>query len=284
MALQRVGTCQKVVDEERARHAAVAVPDFTGLAEDLETAWKAPGTTMRTRQRLVRALVENIVADVDEAAREVVLVIHWKGGQHSSVRVRKPKSGETECVTSGEAIDIIRSMAGRWSDGHIAASLNRMGLRTGRNNTWNAKRVNAARHIHGIDGCFSVDKSGEWCTMLEAAKELGVSRHTIGRLLSDQTLPAHQVVPRAPYQIRRSDLQSARLKLHWGARELRAARIPKTNSQCFQIFSKDAHNDTPLGRGETTRPVGSCHAARGHCRRVPTPSRAGVCRSRRANP
>ena len=35
---------------------------------------------MRTRQRLLRALVIDIIADVDEAAREVVLTIHWRGG------------------------------------------------------------------------------------------------------------------------------------------------------------------------------------------------------------
>jgi hypothetical protein len=36
---------------------------------------------MRTRQRLVRALITEIVADVDEAAGEIVLVIHWKGSR-----------------------------------------------------------------------------------------------------------------------------------------------------------------------------------------------------------
>jgi hypothetical protein len=50
----------------------------------------APRTTMRTRHRLVRALITEIVADVDEAAGEIVFVIHWKGGQHSGLRVRKP--------------------------------------------------------------------------------------------------------------------------------------------------------------------------------------------------
>lgn len=207
-ALQRVQACRKVVEEQTARNAAVELPDFTGLAEDLKTAWKAPGTTMRTRQRLVRSLVEDIVADVDADAGVVVLVIHWKGGQHSSVRVRKPKTGEHGCVTSGEALEIIRSMAGRWSDDHIAASLNRMGLRTGQNKTWTAKRVSSIRRVNGIDAYFSADKSGQWCTMTEAAKELGVTNHAIRRLIKEQDLPAHQVVPGAPYQIRRSDLQS----------------------------------------------------------------------------
>jgi hypothetical protein len=59
-------------------------PDFTGLADDLLAAWKAPQTTMRTRQRVVRALITEIIVDTDEAAGEIVLVIHWKGGQHSA--------------------------------------------------------------------------------------------------------------------------------------------------------------------------------------------------------
>jgi hypothetical protein len=49
---------------------------------------KALRTTMRTRQRLVRALITEIVVDIDAAAGEIVLVIHWKGGQHSELRVR----------------------------------------------------------------------------------------------------------------------------------------------------------------------------------------------------
>ena len=35
---------------------AAASPDFAGLADDLEAAWNAPGVTMRSRQRLLRAL------------------------------------------------------------------------------------------------------------------------------------------------------------------------------------------------------------------------------------
>ena len=66
---------------------APETPDFIGLADDLEAAWNAPGTTMRTRQQLLRSLVTDIVADVDETTNEVVLVIHWRGGRHSRLRV-----------------------------------------------------------------------------------------------------------------------------------------------------------------------------------------------------
>jgi len=114
-----------------------------GLADDLDAAWNAPGVTMRARQRLLRALVTDIIADVDEAAREVVLTIHWRGGQHSQLRVRKPKSGEHGCRTPEEALAVMRSMATRWSDEDIAASLNRMGMPTGQEETWTAHRVSS---------------------------------------------------------------------------------------------------------------------------------------------
>jgi Recombinase zinc beta ribbon domain len=99
-ALQRVERCQQQFDQMQTPDTSDARPDLTGLADDLSAAWKASRTTMRARQRLVRTLITEIVADVDEAAAEIVLIIHWKGGQHSELRVRKPKTGEHGCCTS----------------------------------------------------------------------------------------------------------------------------------------------------------------------------------------
>src|SRR6202008_4779136 len=183
----------------RISDAADVRPDFTGLADDLSAAWKAPRTTMRTRQRLVRALITEIVVDIDQAAGEIVLVIHWKGGQHSELRVRKPRTGEHGCSTPEQALAVMRSMAGRWSDQDIAASLNRMGMPTGQGKTWTAHRVSSVRRVRGIHGYRSADKNGEWLTMSEAAAKLGVSHHRIRWLIKDRILPAEQVVPGAPY-------------------------------------------------------------------------------------
>src|SRR5207302_1099147 len=79
-ALQRVELCRDRLDRMQISDADDVRPDFTGLADDLSAAWKAPRTTMRTRQRLVRALITEIIVDIDDAAGEIVLVIHWKGG------------------------------------------------------------------------------------------------------------------------------------------------------------------------------------------------------------
>ncbi|EGY01500.1 recombinase [Nitrospirillum viridazoti Y2] len=209
-ALRRVAACQERVEAVRAPNA-VPRPDFAGLAEDLDAAWHAPGVTMRARQQLLRTLVADIIADVDEAAREVILTIHWQGGQHSQLRVRKPKSGEHGCRTSDEALAVIRSMASRWSDEDIAATLNRMTMPTGQGKTWTAHRVGSIRRVRGIHAYRSAEKDGAWLTMAEAGAALGVTHHRIRRLIKNGILPAEQVVPGAPYQIRASDLQDERV-------------------------------------------------------------------------
>jgi DNA invertase Pin-like site-specific DNA recombinase len=192
----------------------IAVDDgaFADLAENLSAAWNASDVTMRARQQLLRTLIADIIVDVDDAVRDVVLTIHWRGGQHSELRVRKPQSGEHGSATAEDALEVIRSMAGRWSDEHIAASLNRMGFPTGQGKTWTAHRVRSVRYVRGIDAYRSADKNGEWLTQAEVAKALGVSSYLVRRLVSTGVLPAVQVVPRAPYQIRAADLASEPVK------------------------------------------------------------------------
>ena len=210
-ALQRVQSCERRVDAVAQTLAAVAMPNLGGLAQDLAAAWDAPGVTMRTRQQLLHTLVQEIIADLDEKTREIVLTIHWRGGQHSQVRVTKPSSGEHGCRTPNEALAVMRSMAGKWSDEHIAATLNRMGLPTGQGKTWTAHRVGSVRMVNDIRAYRSAHKDGEWLTMSEAAAKLGVNNHRIRRLIKQGLLAAEQVVPRAPYQIRASDLMDSKV-------------------------------------------------------------------------
>jgi DNA invertase Pin-like site-specific DNA recombinase len=206
-ALQRVERCRERLDRMQMPKADDVCPDLTGLADDLLAAWKAPRTTMRTRQRLVRALITEIIVDIDKAAGEIVFVIHWKGGQHSELRVRKPRTGEHGC-TPEQALAVIRSMAGRWSDQDIAASLNRMGMPTGQGKTWTAHRVSSVRRVRGIHGYRSAEKNGEWLTLRDAAAKLGVSHHQVRKLIKAGILNSEQIMPDAPHQIRAADLAS----------------------------------------------------------------------------
>lgn len=74
-------------------------------------------------------------------------------------------------------------MTTRWSDAHIAATLNRKGLATGQGNSWTAVRVGSYRRTTGIPGYESAVKDGRCLTMIEAAQKLAVTCHVIRRLI-----------------------------------------------------------------------------------------------------
>jgi excisionase family DNA binding protein len=162
---------------------------------------------MRLKQRIIRILIEEIVADVDESSREIVLLIHWAGGRHSELRVKKRETGQHGKCTSLEAIEVVRHMAGRFPDELIAATLNRLRLRTGLGNTWNKQRVYSLRHDQQFPG-FHPDAPQPMVTLAEAAKRLQVSAATIRRMIAEETLPASQVVECAPWEIPAEALDS----------------------------------------------------------------------------
>ena len=229
IALRRVRDLEERRPSAKKAEIAVDPNAFANLAENLSEAWNAPGVTMRARQQLLRALIVDIIVDVDEEARDVVLTIHWRGGQHSELRVRKPRTGEHGCATTEDALAVMRSMAGRWSDEHIAASLNRMGLPTGQGKTWTAHRVSSVRRVRGIHAYRSAEKDGEWLTLTEAAAALRVTSHMVRRLIKSGVLPAVQVVAGAPYQIRAEDLASESVKSAV-ARKGRPCRVVDNNT------------------------------------------------------
>lgn len=66
---------------------------FLVLGEDLQTLWTDPATDMRLKKRLVRTMIQEIIANVDEERAAVDLVIHWAGGCHTALRVRKNRTG-----------------------------------------------------------------------------------------------------------------------------------------------------------------------------------------------
>ena len=130
-------------------------------AQDLPAIWNSPSTDQRLKQRIVRILVREIVADVEEQSREVVWVIHWAGGRHSELRVKKSETGRNRRCTDPEAIEVLRQMAGKFSDQQIAGTLNRLRLRTGVGNSWNVMRVRSARSYYQLPAFAPNDQPRE---------------------------------------------------------------------------------------------------------------------------
>ena len=213
-ALQKANELSDKLKEFDAGVGLASVPDkelLMSLAQDLPAVWNAPTSDMRLKQRIVRILIHEIVVDVNEKDHEVVLLIHWAGGRHSELRVKKNRTGEHTRCTSMDAIDVMRQMAIGHTDEQIAATLNRLGLQTGIGNSWNDQRVYSARRYHQLPA-FDPSQASTFLTLEQTAERLGVSANSVRRMIQRKTLPACQVVPTAPWRIAVEALESDRVK------------------------------------------------------------------------
>jgi DNA invertase Pin-like site-specific DNA recombinase len=213
-SLQKVQAIKKRLENFDKEVEGPAIPDqalLLHLADDFSNVWHSPSTDMGLKQRIVGILIQEMVVDIDEEKQEIVLIVHWSGHRHSQLRIKKNKTGRHSRCTSEEAVDIVRHMAGRFTDEQIAATLNRLKLRTGAGNTWNERRVCSLRHHQKLP--IYQQESVQYATMQEAADRLNVSPTTIRRLIMLDIIPGEQVVPCAPWRIPIAELgQEAVLK------------------------------------------------------------------------
>lgn len=142
-APDQVREMQRRVDEQQQRRGQaphVGMDDFAELASDLEAVWNDPQSDARLKKRIVRSLIREVVADVDREASEIVLIIHWKGGVHTELRVPRRRRGCCQ-ATSKDIVAAVRMLAKICTDKMIAGILNRNSLRTGPGNRWTQGRV-----------------------------------------------------------------------------------------------------------------------------------------------
>jgi excisionase family DNA binding protein len=230
-ALQTVADLELRVRKDELSNETARIPDkdtLRNLAHELAAVWNMPTTDMRLKQRIVHILVAEIVADVDQANQEIVLLIHWAGGQHSELRIKKNATGKHSRCTSLEAIEIIRRMAGKFPDDQIAATLNRLGLRTGAGNTWREGNIRTVRSYHQLPAYVAAQSSRDTLTLEEASARLAVSHKVVRRLIEAGKIPATQVVPCAPWEISAEAVESRTVltevkRIKERARPLRAA-------------------------------------------------------------
>ena len=194
----------------RQRPAALDAEERQRLLQmgaDLEAAWHHPAATAVTRKRLIRAVMREVVARVEDD--QVQLLLHWQGGDHTRLTVRKNRRGQTRWAVEPEMVDLIRTCARLMPDKAIAGMLNRTGKRTGRLNGWTQSRVRGFRNTHGI----AVYVEGEWAargevTLTEAARMLDLSPMTVLRRIRAGIIPAEQYCKGAPWVIKRQDIEN----------------------------------------------------------------------------
>jgi DNA invertase Pin-like site-specific DNA recombinase len=211
-ALQRVRELETRIDQHIHGQKKTTVPqreEFLELASELETVWDSPSTDVRLKKRIVRTLIHEIVADVNAEAGEVILVIHWKGGVHTELRLPRRRRGQNSCHTPKEIVDAVRVLAHTCSDDVIASVLNRNHVLTGRANRWARQLVTSLRSGYQIP-CYKPDseESNGWMNLTKAAQFLGISSTTLRLAVEKGDIEAEHPLPDGPWIFSRTALQS----------------------------------------------------------------------------
>src|SRR4029434_6686833 len=142
--------------------------------------WSHPESDARLKKRIVRTLIEEVMADVDGHAGEIIAVIHWKGGVHTELRIPRRRRGYSRTHTPKEIVDAVRVLVRICSDDVIAGALTRSGLVTGMGNSWTRAQVTPVRSHLDITRYSADSRRAEgWLTLTEPADELHMSGITI---------------------------------------------------------------------------------------------------------
>ena len=172
------------------------------LAGDLERVWQAPSTNDRDRKELLRALVDDVVLDVDRKRAVATVELIWQGGARTELPVKLNHSGLKRTSTSGDLIELIRRLAEHSGDTEIAMILAKQGRLTPTGLPFTAPRVSGIRERAGIPAAPRTPGAADGVSIHEAARQLGVCTQTIRRWVAEGLLPAEQTAPHAPWRIR----------------------------------------------------------------------------------
>jgi hypothetical protein len=173
--VQEVNSRLETFEREAPESLDIDSQQLITLAEDLSLVWNSETSDMRVKQRIVRLLIEEIIVDIDESSAQIVMKIHWRGGCHSELRIQRPRPGHHGKVTCTDALNVVKRMAGQWPDKEIAATLNRLGLKTGVGNTWTESRVYSVRRKHRLLDYSPVVTEEEMLTLTLKSQKLPMS-------------------------------------------------------------------------------------------------------------
>jgi DNA invertase Pin-like site-specific DNA recombinase len=211
-ALERVREIEARIAAHRdgnGQHRPATQKEFEELAANLEAVWHNSGTDTRLKKRIVRTLIEEVVVDVDGAAGEIILVIHWKGGVHTELRLPRRRRGQNNSQAPKALIDAVIALARICSDDLIAGLLNRNGMLTGRGNRWTRERVAALRSHHHIPAYSSDKATAEgWMNLTKAATFVGVSPRTLRLAVERGEIEAEHPLSDGPWIFRKRVLES----------------------------------------------------------------------------
>jgi hypothetical protein len=192
-----------LTDEQRQR--------MEQLGRDFSRVWHHPKADAALKKQLLRAAIFEIIVTHQPEHQRLDLVIHWQGGVHTRLHVKK-RVTPVGSKTDPSLIETVEGLSAQGlCDAEIARVLNMKATTTPTGKRWTQDRVRNFRRTHHIKAVKD-EAEEEYLTGKQVAERLGISRNGVLGLLRVGALTNHQVTDFAPWRIPRSEVESARVK------------------------------------------------------------------------
>lgn len=216
VALEQVADLEKRIaqlDATIQQRPQVDRAGLLALAHDLGAAWNAPSTDTRTKQRLTRIVIQEVVIDLKDDSNEAVVTIHWTGGRHTEIRVSRIRTGRYPDDRHPSAVEVIRNLGGQWPDRELAVTMNRMRCKSTDGASWTTVRVRELRERLEIAPFDPAAPREKTVSVDETAHRLKICVGSVLRLIREGILPAQQLMPSAPWQVSVAALDTEPVRL-----------------------------------------------------------------------
>lgn len=224
------------VDDGDVSPKRMTYDELKHLADTLPEIWRHEQTDMRIKKLIVRTLIKEIIVNIDKNPEFIHLTIHWHGGEHSTVDIKRGRTGVHRYTTDKETVQLVQELSLVMPDSAIAATLNRLGRKTGRGNSWTQQRVDSLRNHNNIPP-YNKNNAEGVVTQEKASEILQISPMSVHRLISNGIIESRQIVPCSPHLIKEESLKE--LKVLEAANKIRnriRAPLPEDpNQQCLNF-------------------------------------------------
>lgn len=182
--------------------------DFLAMAAAFPDIWRSPSTDFSLKKRIVRALIEEVATE-EVSPSEILLRVHWRGGNHTEHRFPRLRKGEGERRHPVEAVTAITQLSVLCNDRLTAKYLSQNHIpRAGGATGWKYYHVISVRKRRGIPAYSKSERQRTgFMTLTEASAFLGISADGLQTLAVRGEVAYEHPLPIGPYIFRRADLE-----------------------------------------------------------------------------
>ena len=176
--------CEKdrlVLSEEQQKEIMKLSTDFPKL-------WRNPQTPQRERKRIVRLLLDDVTLIKED---QITIHVRFKGGVIKTLTVPLPTPNWKTWTTDSQVVQEIDHLLDTYTYRGIAVILNKRGLRSGKDLSFNSTRVARIRRSYKLKSRYDRLRDKGMLTQNELAKQLGVSSCTLRIWRNNGLLKAH---------------------------------------------------------------------------------------------